>query len=127
MIGGTPSAGTGIGSEGTAYSPLFGGGNATSDTTRATGKFPFAVTASKYTNHITDAPGGGAATFTLLKNGSASGLAASSGAGQTGYFTDNIAPGVYFAVGQTCANEIVGGSSGSVTWAGASLLLTASP
>lgn len=131
MIGGTPDQSQfNIIDQGvTDYSSLFGGGNpgpSTLPETRATGKFPFALTASTYTNHITDAPGGGAATFTLLKNGSSSGLAATSGSGQTGYFTDNTAPGVNFAFGQTCANQIhaTGGSGASITWDGAGLLLT---
>jgi hypothetical protein len=126
MIGGTPtdSSTETVAHGHTAYSSLFGAGNLGDDLTRSTGLFPYALTASKFTNFLTAAGLHGAATFTLLKNGSASALSVSSTEHTAGYFTDNTDT-VTFAVGDTCANQIVGtGQMGySVTWAGAALLL----
>jgi hypothetical protein len=104
------------------YTSLFGGGLPGSDLTRATGLFPYSLTASNYTNLLVD-PTIGAATFTVLKNGSPSLLAVSSSAGQTGYFIDGTDI-VNFAVGDSCANQFVT-RQGSVTWVNAALLLQA--
>jgi len=117
------------------YSPLFGGGSIGGGTgpdpvPRATGLFPYALTASNFTNHLTAAtqsPHAGAATFTLQKNGSPTSHAVSSLPGATGYFTDNTATA--FAVGDTTANNVVvttTDTASSVTWASAALLLEAS-
>jgi hypothetical protein len=133
LIGGSPDLPQVIGSGETEYSSIFGGGNlgGNSSTTipRATGLFPYDLEASNYTNHVTgtDMSGLGAATFTLLKNGSASGLAVSSSAGETGYIADNLSV-VDFAVGDTCANMIAvtSGTGSSISWANAALLLEAS-
>jgi hydroxyethylthiazole kinase-like sugar kinase family protein len=86
--------------------------------------FPYALIASNFTNYLTAADSTGAATFTLLQNGSPSALAVSSGEGETGYITDNTDT-VDFAAGDTCANRIVGTGvvDTSVTWASATLLL----
>jgi len=136
MIGGSPDAPALVPdprnpSESTYYSSLFGGGTIGPPAPRASGLFPYALNASKYTNHITDAsqiPHQAAATFTLLKNGAASALAVSATGGATGYFTDNT-HSVDFAVGDTCANRIVLTSNLTntyIAWAGAALLLEAS-
>lgn len=132
MIGGSPDSPSRIPSllnptESTYYSSLFGGGNPAPPTPRATGLLPYALNASKYTNYVTATDGAGSATFTLLKNGSASALAVASGAGETGYLTDNVDT-VGFVVGDTCANGIVLTSdltNSYIVWAGAALLLQA--
>lgn len=131
MIGGSNGSSAAIVSPATKYTSLFGGGtfdpSGTGGMARATGLFPYALTASHYTNHVTDADMcSGVATFTLLKNGSASALAISSG-GHTGYITDNTDT-VGFAVDDTCANSIVmtSGTGTYIDWASASLLLETS-
>jgi hypothetical protein len=89
--------------------------------TRATGLFPYAVTASNYTNYLTDSTDG-SATFTLLING-LSALAISS-LGGTGYITDNDTATAN--VNDTCANQITV-TDGSVTWSTVAVLLTTPP
>jgi hypothetical protein len=104
----------------TNYSSLFGAGKIYNGNlvARATGLFPYTLSATKFTNYR---PGdqSGDATFTLLKNGSPSALAVSSTGG--GYWTDNTDT-VAFAVGDTCANEVEGAVP---AWAYGALLLTA--
>ena len=93
---------------------------------RATGMFPYALTASSYTNNLPcDQTQTASATFTLLIEGCASTLTICSGGG-SGYFID-YTDSVDFAAGQTCTNEIVvvGDTGTYVTWAGAALLLRA--
>lgn len=130
MIGGTPAGGNiSVDAGITYYTSLFGGGNYVQGSLpRTTGLFPYALSASNFTSYITatSSSGAGSATFTVLKNGSASALAVSSSAGQTGYFTTANSDTVTFAQGDTCANQIVGtgGTGTSVTWAGAAVLLT---
>jgi hypothetical protein len=128
LIGGSAGNPVSIGSGSTLYSSLFGGGSPSNPPnnpqTRSTGKFPYALSASKFTNHLVD-PTSGSATFTLLKNGS-SALAVSSSAGHTGYIMSDLTETVAFNQGDTCANQITTGSSGTVTWASAALLLQAS-
>jgi len=99
---------------------LFGGGETGTTQGRATGLFPYALTASDYTNLLTESDG--VATFTLLKCGSSALSIVSSS--QTGYIIDTDT--VHFDVGDTCANQIaVAETGGSVTWASAALLLEA--
>jgi hypothetical protein len=121
---GTPMTVANTGMDTPSYSSLFGGGEVNTATTRATGLIPYALEASNYTNLITDVEDCGAATFTLLQNGSASGLAVSS-TGCAGYFTDNPTLGPDFSAGDTCANRIVVTAGTSVTLANAGLLLKA--
>ena len=103
------------------YTSLFGGGEVGNTEGRATGLFPYASTASYYTNLLSESDG--VATFTLLKNGSSSGLSVVSSS-QTGYFIDTDT--VCFDVNDTCANQIaVAETGGSVTWTSAALLLEA--
>jgi hypothetical protein len=134
MIGGAPSTAPPPGGkfpvipEGkTVYSSLFGAGNVYSTVYRSTGLFPYALRASKFTNHLI-LPSSAAATFTLLQNDSGSSLTASALSGHTGYFISAATEMVDFAVGDTCANQIMvtGDPTTSVTWDGAALLLTAS-
>ena len=123
MIGGAADSPTAIDIE-TDYCSLFGAGNPfRTDTPRATGLLPYSLTASNYTNHITSAGDNtGAATFTLLKNGN-SVLALSPSAGTTGYVSSSET--VSFAVGDTCANQLVQ-TTAPVYWASGALLLQAS-
>lgn len=106
---------------GTNYSSLFGGGDVETYTARATGLFPYDSIASNFTTFIPTA--GGAATFTTMINGLLSTLTASCSAIESGYFTDTSHT-VAFDVGDTCANRI-NVTSGTLTWASASLLLDA--
>jgi hypothetical protein len=125
MIGGSEGLTTTISdSETDNYCSLFGGGLIGTDLTRATGLFPYALEASNFTNLVTDVEDAGSATFTLLKNGSATGLAVSSDGG-TGYFTDNPTTGPNFDVGDTCTNMIILTAGTSVTLANGGLLLKA--
>lgn len=118
MIGGAaPMSGSPFG---TSHSSLFGGGNFFIPAERSTGLFPYALAASKFTNYVPTA--GGAATFTLLINGSSS-LSASCSQTDTGFITDTDSATV--AVNDTCANQIVV-TLGQLTWASATLLLNAS-
>ena len=112
----------------TYFGSLFGGGALGENTIpRATGLFPYALSASKFTNYVTVVfDGTSAATFTLLKNGASSGLAVSSGAGRTGYFMTSNVDHVNFDQGHTCANQVVGSAGTSVTWASGALLLETS-
>jgi len=130
MIGGAPTYNTlmtpNILAGVTDYSSLFGAGNAADVLDRSSGLVPYDLGASMFTNHVTASSA--AATFTLLKNGSSSGLAVSALSGHTGYFMSGPTDSVAFAKGDTCANEIqVVGTTGStsITWVGAALLLTA--
>ena len=129
MMGSIPPLGisNSVASGAILYSSLFGGGIILDDVTRATGKVPYAATASTYVNHLIQAGFNAAATFTVLINNGASALSLSSISGTTGYFIDN-SHSVAVSAGDTCANRVVGsGQSGtSVTWDGAGLLLTAS-
>ena len=130
MIGGSQGGAQLISSFATKYSSLFGGGSVAMSgdggTFRATGKVPYAATATKLTNYLTQAsqtPTAGAATFTLLVNGTASSLTVSSTAGQSGYWTDST-HSVSIDVGDICANRIEV-TAGDVAWASAALLLEA--
>lgn len=125
MIGGAADMPATIDSSQTDYSSLFGGGNPfRTDIARATGLLPYSLTASKYTNHVTNAGDNntGAATFTLLKNGN-SALALSSSTGETGYISSSEI--VSFSAGDTCANQLVLITE-PVYWASGTLLLQAS-
>ena len=92
---------------------------------------PYNLTASNYVNHLSDATSNGYATFTVLKNGNPTMLAASSSPGQTGYFMDST-HSVSFstATHDAIANQITGHANdennAEVTWYNAGLLLTAS-
>jgi hypothetical protein len=123
MIGGSPGI-LAVEGGGTYYSSLFGGGQLGTIVQRATGLCPYDLRASKFTNFLTAADPDCTVTFTLLKNGSASALAVSSSAGQSGYFVDN-SDSVCFVAGDTCANRVAvfsGEGGQTVTWAGAGLL-----
>jgi len=126
MIGGTQDPMYDTVSSGDTYcSSLFGGGNPGPDAARATGLFPYASNVSMFTNYLPyPQTGGGAATFTLLINGSASILCTSAGAGDCGYFIDSSHV-VAVAVNDTCANQIAvtSGTGTYITWSGAGLLL----
>lgn len=125
MIGGSNPTTASLGA-GTKYTSLFGGGETaltgTGGLPRATGLFPYALQASNFTNHISEAGPTGVATFTLLKN-CTSALSITTSAGETGFITD--AGPLSFDLGDTCANQITV-TQGSITWASASLLLEAS-
>ena len=117
MIGGTPTVGLLARQPGyTYYSPLFGGGNAASNSgdipsaiARATGMFPYAALVSEFSNHIVSWSGPqqnpGMVTFNLLdKNGDAV-LTTSASANTTGWVT---ASGSHqFEAWDTCLNEFV--------------------
>jgi hypothetical protein len=127
MIGGSPgSSPTAViaPSSDPYFTSLFGGGEVGSSPGRATGLFPYALTASNYTNHLSGPPSGdGVATFTLLKNYTTAALSVSSTA-QTGYFIDTDTAS--FDAGDFCSNQIsVAETGGSVTWSSAALLLEA--
>jgi hypothetical protein len=127
VIGGSAPAPAVIGYSGVDYSSLFGGGSPTADMYRSTGLFPYAVTASAFTNHLTYSDNGlskGAATFGLLKNGTTA-LITSSSPGMSGYWTDSDTAA--FDQNDICTNRIAGtGDSGTmVQWISAAMLLTA--
>lgn len=119
MIGGSGGLGGGLGI-GTFYTSLFGGGEPDDTISRTTGLFSYDLDASQFTNHLVELSPG-AATFTLLRNGSAA-LSISTLPGQTGYITDNGSTD--YSVGDTCANQIVV-TQDSVKWVSATLLLQA--
>lgn len=131
MIGGAPDSPPLLQYPQVYYTSLVGGGDIGGVLPRATGLFPYGLTASNYTNLITSSDmGSGAATFTLLKNGSASALAVSSAGssgGKTGYIADNTDT-VDFVVGDTCTNMIVptNGVGTYIDWASSTLLIQAS-
>lgn len=121
MIGGSAASPEGIIVQ--YYSSLFGGGNPFGESARSTGLFSYDLQASNYTNFVTYADmGEGSATFTLLKNGSATTLSVNSD-GETGYIIAGTGS-VDFAAGDTCTNEMAV-TSGEVIWASAALLLEA--
>jgi hypothetical protein len=121
LIGGSQGGGALISDATARYTSLFGGGRVDVDTPRATGLFPYDLTASKFTNYLTGSVGG-AVGFTLLVNGSSSALAVS--ASSSGFWTDSTHT-VSIDAGDICANEIEV-TAGSVTWASGALLLEAS-
>ena len=115
MIGGSQGGGQFMSD--TRYSSLFGGGSAFGNLPRATGLISYDVDASNFANFLTNATG--AATFTLLVDGSASALTTS--ATSSGYWIDTE-NSVAIDVDHTCTNRIAV-TSGTITWASAGLLL----
>lgn len=107
----------------TKYNSLFGGGNIDTTTPRATGLLPYALTATRLTNHLT-MNASAAGTFTLVHNESGSSQALSFSSGQTGWLTDNDNNPVSFDVADRCANQI-SVSTGTIEWASAGLLVQA--
>lgn len=130
MIGGAGDNPTLITGSISYFNSLFGAGDIhTGLADRSTGLLPYDLTASNYTNYITDADmGTGVATFALV-NGGTSVLCVTSGSslgGMTGYITDTDTAN--FAAGDTCTNSVTltSGTGTNITWASAALLLQAS-